>query len=232
MAKMMVGNFKMNLNQTEILDYIRLIQVNPYYKDAVYCPSSIYLPYFVQSNIPVGVQNIASFANGAYTGEIAAEQVKSMGASFVIVGHSERRILFHETDAEIYLKIKEALKSNLKVILCIGEKEEERKDREDILRKQLENCIQDLPLENIIIAYEPVWAIGTGHVMEVEEIKKVCLYIKDILGKSIPVLYGGSVNENNINILSTIKEIDGFLVGGASIHPEVFLKMIEVAVTM
>lgn len=227
---MMVANFKMNLNQVEILEYIQLIRTNPYYKNAIYCPSFVYLPYFVQYGIPVGVQNISPFEKGAYTGEISASQVKSIGASFVIIGHSERRNIFHESNEEIYLKIKEALKNNLKIILCIGEKEEE--NREDILKKQLKECLKDLPLENIIIAYEPVWAIGTGRVMEEEEIRKACFYIKETLKINMPVLYGGSVNENNINDLSMIKEVDGFLVGGASIHPEVFLKMIEVAVTV
>lgn len=231
MEKIIVGNFKMNLEKEEISNYIKQIQKNRYYKKAVYCPSFLYIPYFSEKDIPVGAQTISSYKEGAHTGEISAKQIKSVGASHVIIGHSERRNYGKETNEEIYLKIKEALKENLKVILCIGEKEEEIEKRKEVIKVQIEESLKDLPKENIIIAYEPIWAIGTGKVMNQEEIKKVSLTIKNIVKES-KVLYGGSVNEKNIKSLAKIEEIDGFLIGGASINPEVFLKIIEVAVTM
>lgn len=230
MEKIIVGNFKMNLTKEEILSYIKEMKKSKYHKKAIYCPSSIYIPYFIEANLKVGVQNISSFEVGAHTGEISAKQIKSVGASYVIIGHSERRE--KETEEEIQKKIEKAIKENLKVIFCIGEKEEEIEKREEILKKQIENSIENMPKENIIIAYEPVWSIGTGLTMKKEEIRKVSLYIKSVVKEKCKVLYGGSVNEKNIEDLSKIEEIDGFLVGGASLNPEVFLKMIEVAVTM
>lgn len=228
MEKIIVGNFKMNLNKEEIIEYIEKIKRNKNHTKAIYCPSFLYIPYFRDENMKVGAQNISSFEKGAHTGEISAKQIKSMGVSHVIIGHSERRNI--ETEEDIHLKIKESLKEGLKVILCIGEKEEEKAKRKEILERQIKSAVKDLK-GDIIIAYEPIWAIGTGKVMEEKEIKEVALFIKKIR-KEAKILYGGSVNEENIKNLSNIKEVDGFLVGGASIHPEVFLKIIEVAVTM
>lgn len=230
MEKIIVGNFKMNLDKEEVLNYIQNIQKNKNYKKAIYCPSFLYIPYFTANNIPVGAQNVSSFTNGPHTGEVSSKQLKSMGVSHVIIGHSETRK--KETNEDINHKIEEALKENLKVILCIGEKEEEKEKRKEVLKKQLEEALKNVSKENIIIAYEPVWAIGTGKTMKEEDIKEVSIYIKSMLTEKTKVLYGGSVNEKNIESLSKIKEVDGFLVGGASLKEEVFLKMIEVAVTM
>lgn len=232
MEKIVVANFKMNLLKEEIVEYIQNIENNKVYQKAIYCPASLYIPYFAEKNLKVGAQNISAYPKGAYTGQISARQIKSTGASYVIVGHCESRKFLKETDEQIKQKIKEALNENIKVILCIGEKEAEIKKRKEILKQQIKNTIQDFPKENIIIAYEPVWAIGSGHTMQEEEIKEVMCYIKSIAEENIKVLYGGSVQEKNIEALSKIEEVDGFLVGNASTNPETFLKIIEVAVSM
>ena len=237
--RIVVGNMKMNLTAQEINKYLKVIEKKEYNNQVIFCPSSLYLPYFVGKTYGVGIQNIAAYENGAYTGEISELQAKSMHLDCTLIGHSERREYFKETDEVVRQKIKLSLQANLKVILCIGETEEERDSLKTykVLKKQIVNALkgfEEKELKKIIIAYEPIWAIGTGKTPSNEEIKDTISFIKDIVKDSLhinmSVLYGGSVNEKNIASLNQIENIDGYLVGGASTKADKFMKIIEVVV--
>lgn len=182
----------------------------------ILCPPFTYLQK--GNNYVLGAQNCFYKNEGAYTGEISPRMIKDLGCKYVIIGHSERREIFKEDNECINLKIKTCLENRLKPILCIGEKLGE--DREQVLRAQLKG-IND---KNIIIAYEPVWAIGTGKACELEDILSSYNLIKKI-AKENKVLYGGSVN--SINAKDIINITDGVLVGGASINKKEFLKIIK-----
>ena len=167
------------------------------------------------------------YENGAYTGEISASQVKSMNINYAIIGHSERREYFEETDNIINKKIKLGIENNLKIILCIGEtlNHKENNQTNEILKKQIVEGLKDIKdINNIIIAYEPIWSIGTGLIPTNDEIYDTTNFIKEeinrLYNKDIMVLYGGSVNDENINVLSEINNLSGFLVGGASLKPD------------
>ena len=188
-------------------------------------PTSIYLDMFDKSGYELGVQDISSFMDKTITGEIEATQVKSMGAKYVIVGHSERRIYRHEINIDFINKINNAVENGLNVIYCIGEtlNEKENGRTYEVLEKQISEVLNNVEIKNIMIAYEPVWAIGTGKVPEADEIKENIKFINDIImekyEEKLDILYGGSVNDTNIGELCTIKGLNGFLVGGASLDP-------------
>lgn len=233
--KIVIANHKMNMNADQIKKYLKSLE-NLDNKNVVICPSSIYIPYFLKKGFQVGIQNTYINDKGSYTGEISPSQAKSLGVNFTIIGHSERRAYLKEDDTLINKKVIEALNNKLKVVLCIGETLEERNmlKTDKVLKRQIIDDLRDVKsIDNIVIAYEPVWAIGTGVVPNNSEIKATISYIKTIIDNlyhdgSAKIVYGGSVNEKNIKELNKIKEVDGFLVGGASLIPEVFLKIIEV----
>lgn len=235
--KLVIANHKMNLNAIEIKNYLKEISIINN-KNVIICPSSIYIPYFLKQHFQVGIQNTFSHPKGAYTGEISPAQAKSLGVNYTIIGHSERRGYLNESDSLINKKVIEAIKNDLKVVLCIGETLEEREllKTDKILKRQIINDLKDIGLiDNVIIAYEPIWAIGTGIVPNNKEISSTISYIKTIIDNLYPdsnvkIVYGGSVTEKNIKELNTIKEVDGFLVGGVSLDPDAFLKIIEVVV--
>ena len=226
------ANMKMNLSFDEIKDYIDKTKK---IKDKfVVIPSSIYIPYFKDNNYNVGIQNISKFDNGAFTGDISISQVKSLGVDYVLIGHSERRHIFNETLEDINIKMIKSKEKDIKIILCIGETKEQRDNNltNDILKEQIESAFKNIDnIDNIIIAYEPVWSIGTGLIPTTDEIFDTTNYIKQVINnlynKNIDVLYGGSVNENNIKNLNSINNLSGFLVGGASLKPDKLYKMIE-----
>ncbi|MDD2377360.1 MAG: triose-phosphate isomerase [Bacilli bacterium] len=238
--KVVVANLKMNLVYDEIKAYIEQAKKEISNNQVIICPTSIYLPYFLQGNYDLGVQNTSEKSEGAYTGELSPKQAYSMGAKYTILGHSERRTIFKEDDLLINKKIIEAIKNNLNVILCIGETQEERALRktEQVIKRQLINCLRDLEhdmFDNIIIAYEPIWAIGTNITPTVEDILGIADYIKNAVNslynyENVRVLYGGSVNEKNIKDLNKIDKIDGFLVGSASLDFNKFAKIINVVI--
>jgi len=238
-----IANWKMHGNTADInksKSVIKLANLKKYkILKIIYCPPFTLLKNFFDkiknSNVFIGAQNCHSVSRyGAYTGSINAKLIKSTGAKYIILGHSENR-KFGETDKIINKKIHSALKENLKVIFCIGEKlsEKKKKNTYNILRKQLINGLKDIKkIENIIIAYEPVWSIGTGVVPKNSELTTNIRNIKKILykfkkSKINKVLYGGSVNPNNAKELAKIKEINGFLVGGASLSPKKFIDIIK-----
>lgn len=241
MEKIVIANLKMNLNLYEICDYVVKINELIDTKRVVMCPTSMYLPYFLKNGYSVGIQNIAQTEDGAYTGEVSASQVSSMGIDYALIGHSERRQFFNETDSVINKKILLGLKNKLNLVLCIGETKEERDmlKTDRVLKRQLINALRDVnkeDLKNIIIAYEPIWSIGTGNVPNNKDIATVAIYIKGIINNlyhediNIPVLYGGSVNEKNIEEINEVKEISGVLVGGASLKTDKLLKIKEVII--
>jgi triosephosphate isomerase (TIM) len=189
-------------------------------------------------NILVGAQNVNDAREGAFTGEIAASMVKEAGATFVLVGHSERRRIFHETDELVKAKLKRCLKENLDVVLCIGETIEEREsNHEEVLERQLIQGLEGVSkdsLENIMVAYEPVWAIGTGKSATADIANETHAFCRKVLekifgkeGAAIPLLYGGSVKPDNAKTLLAEPDIDGLLVGGASLEVKSFSAIIN-----
>ena len=241
MSKMVVGNLKMNLNFKQIASYLKKVNPKIDSKNVVICPTSIYIPYFLSNKYKVGIQDTFLTDSGAYTGEVSPLQASSMGVSYTIIGHSERRINLKENDEMINKKVITALNNHMKVIICIGETLEEQKmlKTDKIIKRQLINALKGLNpnmLENVVIAYEPVWAIGTNQTPTNTDIESMVKYIKMLVKNNfncqdIKVLYGGSVNAKNIYKLNRIRDLDGYLVGGASTKPEEFLKIIEVALS-
>jgi len=184
----------------------------------------------------IGAQDLSIYENGAYTGEISAEQLKSVKAKYAIVGHSERRKYFNESDSIINRKIKNCLENGIIPIICIGETKEERIEfkTKQVLRMNLLEILKDIDkdnLKNLIIAYEPIWAIGTGIILSPKEIDDIIVFIKDIVKSAykfdVKVLYGGSVSSSNINKLKDLDNVDGYLIGGASNNPLEFVEIIK-----
>ena len=226
MKKLIFVNLKMYLNTIkDIQNYIDNLKKE---KDKIVIfPQTIYINEFIKNNFHTGTQNISAYEKGAHTGEISALSVKNIGAEYVLIGHSELRE--YENNKTINQKIKSALDNNLKVVLCIGENLESynQNKTKEIIKNQIEKALEKINQE-IIISYEPVWAIGTGLTPKEEEIKDIIDYIKNLFNYQIKVLYGGSVSEKNINKLKQIKNIDGFLIGSAAVNPNNLKKIIEV----
>lgn len=233
--KIIIANLKMNMSFDEVKTYIKYLKDSCNLSNLVICPSNIYILYFVSSGFIVGSQDCSSFEVGAHTGDISASQLKSIGAKYCILGHSERKLYHNESNLETNKKLKLALKNDLKVILCIGEDKEESDSNIifDIIRIKLDECLDGISdISNIIIAYEPSWAIGSMKVLENERIYDVISYIKNYMqnkySSHIKVLYGGSVNEHNISKLNEINDVDGFLIGKSSFEHSSLKKIIEV----
>ncbi len=192
------------------------------------------------SSIMLGAQNLFWEKEGAYTGEISPEMLVSAGCRYVIIGHSERRQYFYETDETVNKKIKAAINYNLNPVLCIGESEKEREanDTFNVLDKQIKIGLEDLLPENmqhITLAYEPVWAIGTGKTASSKQAQEVHLFLRNLIqelfGKNIAdtirILYGGSVKPENIAELMSMPDVDGALVGGASLDADKFMRIVK-----
>jgi len=231
--KLIVGNIKMNMKFGELANYLNHFK-NINKKNVVICPSYIYIPYFLNYDFSVGSQNVCAYEDGGYTGEVSANQLASIGVKYTIIGHSERRIKLNESNIEINKKVKKSLDAKLKVILCIGETLEENKllKKEVVLKRQIRDALFNIEnLSNVIIAYEPVWSIGTNKIPNKEDLIYTIKYIKELIKElyktNIKVIYGGSINEKNIDKLKTIEELDGFLIGSASINPTQFIEIIE-----
>jgi triosephosphate isomerase len=190
------------------------------------------------TNIKLGAQNVFYEEKGAFTGEISPAMLLSAGCSHVIVGHSERRQYFMETDEIVNKKIKTARKNGLDVILCIGESLKEREENKtfEVLDRQLTGSLKDTDLNGMIIAYEPIWAIGTGKTATKEQANEAHAFIRGWLKKNrdgaekLRILYGGSVTPESIESLMSEPEVDGALVGGASMKPDSFAKIVTGAI--
>ena len=244
--KIIAGNWKMNMLPNEAIKFID--EIAPLVKDTknevVLCVPYIDLFYSLltaqNTNIKIGAQNMHQEEKGAYTGEVSAEMLKSIGVEYVIIGHSERRQYYNETDKSVNEKIKSALKNGLKPIVCVGETLEQKEEgkTEEIITKQVELALEGLEkeqVEKVIVAYEPIWAIGTGKTATKEDansnIKCIRNKIADIYGQNtadkVIILYGGSVKASNSKELFEMSDIDGALVGGASLKVEEFSKIIN-----
>lgn len=243
------GNWKMNGDKKFVNDLVSVIKTkakNLQHIDIVLCPPSIFVAQAValttESNINVGVQNIHQEAKGAFTGEISAEMAKDSGAKYVIIGHSERRQFFGETDKLVVLKTSTVIKNGLTPIVCIGEKLEERESGnylDKVIKKQLSEGLFHLTpdeFSKVIIAYEPVWAIGTGKTATPAQAQEVHAFIRKELSSKFGSLaektiiqYGGSVNDSNAAELLGQQDIDGALIGGASLKADAFLVILEAA---
>lgn len=235
--KYLMLNHKMNLTEEEALKYVKdFNEVKPNKCELVVFPSYLYLNLFKGKNYSLGSQNVAIKDVGALTGEVAASQLKSMGCTYSIVGHSERREIIGEDDIEFISKINELLSNNMTPVFCIGETLEARKkgNTYQVLEEEIVSVFGSLDKEsikNIIIAYEPIWAIGTGLTPTNDDIDDAIVYIKGLVkdnyDTNIKVLYGGSVNDKNISTIDTIPSLDGYLVGGASLDIEKVNNMIK-----
>lgn len=238
---LIAGNWKMNktIEETEefIYSFLPLIKdVDDV--DIIIAPPFTSLgvaSFFLKdTNIRLAGQNVFYEEKGAFTGEIAPSMLISAGCSHVIIGHSERRQYFSETDEIVNKKVKNARKNGLEVILCIGETLKEREDGRtfDVIKRQLTGSLKDVSLDGLTIAYEPVWAIGTGKTATPDQAEEVHSYIRDWLkgygdvSERIRILYGGSVTPDNIRSLMAEPDVDGALVGGASLKPDSFAKII------
>lgn len=244
------GNWKMHYDLTESQNLISKLTSGLSGKkincDVIICPpfTSLSEAALLTKDTPVklGAQNMYFQESGAYTGEISAKMLKGAGCEFVILGHSERRTIFKEADGLINEKIKAALKAGLKPIFCIGETLEERENgkEKDILRMQLAGGLKEISLDqmnNIIIAYEPVWAIGTGKTATPEQAEEMHDFIRNYINddfttetaENLIIQYGGSVKPDNARDLLSQKNIDGALVGGACLKADSFISIIESA---
>jgi triosephosphate isomerase len=241
-----IGNWKMYKTAQEATDYIE--ELLPHLEGV---QENIYLAvpftsiataatFSKDSSLVIGAQNMHDAREGAFTGEIAGLMLKEAGACFVLLGHSERRHIFGETNAWIHRKVVRALQDDLQPVLCVGETLIERNEgkTEEVLRGQIVSALEGIAKEEIsklILAYEPVWAIGTGKAATppmVEEMHLFCRSVLvDLFGKklsqTISILYGGSVNRENISSLMEQKNVDGVLVGGSSLNPQSFLEIIK-----
>lgn len=236
--KLLVGNWKMNKNGKECRQYIEEFMTKySGQREAWIAPQSLYVKLVIDSPLKAGLQNCSEHIEGAFTGEVSPRTFKEMGGHFVILGHSERRQYFAETSRSLNLKIRTALKEELAVIYCVGETLQERESNQtfSIIADQLHQGLNDQALanaENLIIAYEPVWAIGTGRTASPEQAQEVHAFIRGILKEKFPtfgdktrILYGGSVKPDNVESLLSCSDIDGGLVGGASLKAKDFLAL-------
>lgn len=248
--KVIAGNWKMNNNLSESQNLISKL-ISGFGSEKINC-DVIICPPFTSLNeagslvkntaIKLGAQNMYFEENGAFTGEISASMLKSVGCEYVILGHSERRTIFGENDQLINKKIKKALTSELKPIFCVGETLQEREGNvtKDVIKRQVTEGLKDITandMDRIIIAYEPVWAIGTGKTATPEQAQEVHAFIRDLIAnlysKSVAdaliIQYGGSVKPENAKELLSQKDIDGSLVGGACLKADSFISIIKAA---
>ena len=244
--KVIAGNWKMNMHPGEAIEFIT--NLTPLVKDTkneiILCVPYIDLFYSILTaqgtNIKIGAQNMHYEESGAYTGEISGKMLKAINVEYVIIGHSERRKYFNETDEIVNKKVKSALKYGLKPIVCVGETLNQREEgrAEEVIKKQVDDVLEGLTNEQVgslVIAYEPIWAIGTGKAATSEDANNGAKQIRDEISKTygqetasrVIILYGGSVNETNAKELFEMSDIDGGLVGKASLNPEKFSKIVN-----
>ena len=230
-----VANWKLNGNLQFIDQFISNISLpNANSKCVVICPTAIHLDYLSKNKngFYLGAQNVSEHEEGAYTGEISVRSLIETNVNFCIVGHSERRQIFKEKDQDIHLKSERLIANNVIPIICIGEtlEQKEKGITNTVLEEQLMNSIpSSSTFENTIIAYEPVWAIGTGLTPTIEEIDETHRFIRDHNDKfnKYKILYGGSVKASNAKEITHLANVDGALIGGASLKSEEFTKIIQ-----
>lgn len=246
MKTIIAGNWKMNLTNDEVNDYLNSlnkIKINNDKEVKLFVPS-IYLASAkalnTNNNVSIGCQNMHQEMQGAFTGEISAPMLNSINIDEVLIGHSERREYFNESDVLVNKKVLQALANNIKPTICVGETLEERQGNltNNVLECQLKEALKDVDPESlttVTIAYEPLWAIGTGETATSEQAQEACSFIRQVLGKvygdeianNVAILYGGSVNNDNFNEIIEQADINGVLVGGASLKIDTFSEMMK-----
>ena len=231
----------MNKTSSEARDFAEKINEFDFKNvDVLLAPSFVSLESFrknLNKKIEVSAQNLSQFDDGAYTGEVSTSMLKDIGVENVIIGHSERREKFFESNEIVNAKVKKALADGFHVILCLGEALEVKVENKevDFVKDELLKSLEGIEnIENITIAYEPIWAIGTGKTCSAEDAEKMCREIRQIINKNygeisekIRILYGGSVKPSNAKEILSEDNIDGVLVGGASLDPEGFIEIIK-----
>ena len=246
--KVIAGNWKMNMLPNEAMQFIETLAplVKNTENEVILCVPYTDLFYSLLTvqgtNIKIGAQNMHFEESGAYTGEVSGKMLKSIGVEYVIIGHSERRQYFNETDETVNKKIKAAFANGLKPIVCVGETLEQREAGQtvEIITSQIEKALDGLTeeqVENTIIAYEPIWAIGTGKTATAEQANetiksirdKICQMYGQMVSNGVIIQYGGSVKSTNAKEIFEMSDIDGGLVGGASLKPEEFSKIVNYA---
>ncbi|MBE9110388.1 triose-phosphate isomerase [Nodosilinea sp. LEGE 07298] len=232
------GNWKMYKTQGETLDFLRhflgQLTDTPDGREIVLCAPFTALGALSKSlhgaRIKVGAQNIHWMSEGAFTGEISGDMLRELGVRYVIVGHSERRQYFADTDETVNMRLQAAQKCGLTPILCVGETKSQRDagETEAVIANQIEKGLVDIDQNNLIVAYEPIWAIGTGDTCESADANQVIGGIRKLLkNPDVTIQYGGSVKPSNVDELMAQPEIDGALVGGASLDPESFARIVN-----
>jgi len=241
-TKLVIGNWKMNGSLALNRALLEAISGEICCSGVVVCPPAPYLLQAMQlltgSHVLVGAQNVCCYQDGAYTGEVSATMLSDLGCQYVLVGHSERRALFGESDAEVAAKAVRVAEAGLCPVICVGESLSQREQgiAERVVAAQLMPVLAELKpglLHRCVIAYEPVWAIGSGLVATTDDIEKMHGAIKQVVHRdaacNLPVLYGGSVKADNAGTVLAVKDVDGVLVGGASLSVESFLTICKVA---
>lgn len=239
------GNWKMNKNMEESIELIKDIKKHKLEENVekVVCVPftdlNVVKGELEGTDIKLGAQNMHFEESGAYTGEISPTMLQEIGVDYVVLGHSERRQMFNETDETVNKKVKSAVKHGIKPIVCVGETLEQKEagKEKEIVKGQIEGALEGLSGEDIkdlVVAYEPIWAIGTGKTASAEDAESMCGFIRSIindlygdLSESLRIQYGGSVKPANVKELMEKTEIDGALVGGASLKAEDFVKLIN-----
>ncbi|MBZ4203473.1 triose-phosphate isomerase [Mycoplasma tauri] len=244
-----IGNWKMHKTFTETLEFFELFQYSykkylknnpnlaPYVNNNVFAvaPAHCNLASYFTNKVPelkLCSQNMSKNEEGAFTGEVSARMLQDLNVTFAICGHSERRMYHssHENDESINKKIIQCVKYNITPIICVGESREAHSsgNTKEAIRKQLRVLLNEVNIEKVVIAYEPIWSIGSGKTPTPSEVENVCAMIHELTSPNIPVLYGGSVNANNVNDFVNLDNVNGFLVGSASLEIDSFLKLISV----
>ena len=239
MQKLFIANWKMNYTVADSIQVANLLAefLSKYDNEdleVVICPPFMNIPYCFQLLKPfakIGAQNISHLndSKGAFTGEMSANMISDY-ADFTILGHSERRTLLKETNEMIAIKVKFAIKHAITPIICVGEDEEQRKSGKHIafILNQLQQSLgTQYDPSKIIVAYEPVWAIGSGKPCSIDQVVEISAKVKESIGEDVPVVYGGSVNEKNVDQFFRVAEINGVLVGSASLDVEKFIQMLK-----
>ena len=229
--KWIISNLKMNLTLPEIIEYERKLSQIEFKNPFIVCPSLPFLAYFRSSNYHLGSQTVSYQEEGSFTGEVSAKQLKSLNVEYTIIGHSERRQKLLENNIQIGKKIALLFQNDICPILCIGEEEKDM-DIQTAIGSNLDEIFQNIKeINNIIIAYEPSWAIGTGSIPDNDTIEKTVHYIKTWFYNhyhySVNVVYGGSVSTTNILTLNKISNLDGYLLGGMSLDIESLKEIVK-----
>jgi len=234
--KIIVANWKLNGSNDFLEAYFEELVLKDLNSDTcgVICPPTTYIQncYSKLQSLYLGAQDCSKFKAGAYTGEISASMLKENNCTFCIVGHSERRYIFNEKNEDIKVKAEQLLNEKIIPIICIGETLEQKKNNKthDVLKKQVINSLpQKSSKESVLIAYEPIWAIGTGMTPTLEEINNLHKYLKKDIEEieEYKLLYGGSVNSKNACDIMNLENVDGVLVGGASLKPDQFSEILK-----